>query len=347
MSARGPWLFSQRLDAFAFLGSAAISVGLLGLGALLGILDGDTPAWAWVLAVLLCDVAHVYGSFVRVYFDPHELARRPVLYLATPIFAYVGAACLYAQGDALFWRTLAYLAVFHFVRQQAGWVALYRAKAGERDGRFTDLACIYLATLYPLFYWHVHASDHLYWMMPGDFFAWSGFAMLLPAVEVLWAIALCAYCVRAARAWQSGRPNPGKDMVVATTAFCWWIGIVYFQSDYAFTVTNVFIHGIPYLVLIYVMGRATGRPRRVFAKTGAARLIFVVWLCAFVEEFLWDHAAWHDHEWLFGGGFALDSLRPYLVPLLAVPQITHYVLDGFIWRRSENPDVALALGGAR
>jgi hypothetical protein len=27
------------------------------------------------------------------------------------------------------------------------------------------------------------------------------------------------------------------------------------------------------------------------------------------------------------------------VPLLAVPQVTHYVLDGFIWRRKTNPEM--------
>jgi hypothetical protein len=30
-----------------------------------------------------------------------------------------------------------------------------------------------------------------------------------------------------------------------------------------------------------------------------------------------------------------------LVPLLALPQLVHYVLDGFIWRRKNNPDFKL------
>jgi hypothetical protein len=34
-----------------------------------------------------------------------------------------------------------------------------------------------------------------------------------------------------------------------------------------------------------------------------------------------------------------------LVPLLAVPQITHYVLDGFLWRRRSNP-TAVPVGAA-
>ena len=33
----------------------------------------------------------------------------------------------------------------------------------------------------------------------------------------------------------------------------------------------------------------------------------------------------------------------YLVPLLALPQLTHYVLDGFIWRRKSNPEFPIAI----
>ena len=53
---------------------------------------------------------------------------------------------------AVFWRALAYLAVFHFIRQQYGWVMLYRVRGGERGraGRWLDGATVYAATLYPL-----------------------------------------------------------------------------------------------------------------------------------------------------------------------------------------------------
>ncbi len=340
---KGPWLFSRELDLLAFGGSALLSVVLVMFGATAGLLDGDTPAWAWVLGVLLVDVAHVYGSWVRIYMDPVELSRRPFLYGITPLVAFVAGYLLHARDPLLFWRALAYLAVFHFVRQQAGWVLLYRARAGETGGRVVDLAAIYLATLFPLLSWHAHPGAFS-WMMRGDFVTWDGFATLAEIAKFAWAGALLVYAARALWQWRHGRANPGKDLVVATTALCWWLGIVALDSDYAFTVTNVFIHGIPYLVLIYMVGRATGRPASVFSGFGPGKFVLAVWLFAFVEEFFWDHGAFHDHEWLFGGGLALDAFRPYLVPLLAVPQLTHYVLDGFIWKRRTNPDVARALG---
>ena len=41
---------------------------------------------------------------------------------------------------------------------------------------------------------------------------------------------------------------------------------------------------------------------------------------------------WNERAWLFGN-WSLPTLERWLVPLLAVPQISHYVLDGFIWKR--------------
>ena len=45
--------------------------------------------------------------------------------------------------------------------------------------------------------------------------------------------------------------------------------------------------------------------------------------------------------WLFGVAWDTGSLKILLVPLLALPQLTHYVLDGFIWRRKSNPNFSL------
>jgi hypothetical protein len=125
--------------------------------------------------------------------------------------------------------------VFHFVRQQYGWVMLYRAKAGESGtwSRRLDAATIYIATLHPLAMWHAHLPRSFRWMIDGDF---APLPEWLPLVTgPIWASLLIAYFARSL--WQGlklGHWNPGKDLVVATTALCWYIGIVVFYSDYAF-----------------------------------------------------------------------------------------------------------------
>src|SRR5687768_10217308 len=112
------WLFSRNTDLMVFLGSAVLSLFALWIGARMGVLNSDTPDWAWIPAVLLIDVAHVYSTAFRVYFDKQELKRRPWLYALVPVIGFAIGVALYSEGELVFWRALAYVAVFHFVRQQ-------------------------------------------------------------------------------------------------------------------------------------------------------------------------------------------------------------------------------------
>ena len=339
-TATSRWLFSRGVDLTVFLGSAALALALLWVGASAGVLEDATPDWAWIPCVLLVDVAHVYATGFKVYLDTDELRRRPVLYTLVPVLGFGAAALLYGLGEMVFWRSLAYLAVFHFVRQQYGWVALYRGRCGEHDrlGHLLDSAVIYAATLYPLAYWHAHLPRQFWWFLPNDFWLAVPERAVAALAPVYWGL-LALYAARSLWAWTvAGRPNPGKDVVVATTAVCWYAGIVAFNSDYAFTVTNVIIHGVPYLALVYFAGRrrAAAAPDspvgRFFAK-GVVPFLASLWVLAYLEELVWDRAIWQDRAWFFGAPWDVGGLRFLIVPLLALPQIVHYTLDGFIWRR--------------
>ena len=116
-----PWLVSRRFDLSMFLLPAAIALALVPVGSLF---SGELPFPMWILCVLMIDVAHVWSTLYRTYLDREELARRPRLYLLVPIAAFLFAFSLSAISMPVFWTGLAYLAVFHFVRQQYGWVAL-------------------------------------------------------------------------------------------------------------------------------------------------------------------------------------------------------------------------------
>lgn len=345
MSGRNRWLFSAPIDLALFGGTAIVALVLVGLAPALGI-GKDAPEWSWITGVLLVDVAHVWSTAFVVYLDPVEWRRRPLLYGLTPIAAYVVGFALYAWGPGPFWRVIAYLAVFHFVRQQYGWVMLYRARNGERDrlGRWIDGATVYAATIYPLLWWHAQLPRGFAWMRDGDFVAGAMPARVVDIAGVAYIALLAAYVVRAVV--QGVRHEPvswGKHLIVLTTAVCWYVGIIGTNTDYSFTVTNVFIHGVPYMALVYFYARnAAGEaPRGASAKLlarGAIAFLATLWMIAYVEEMLWDRGIWHDRDWLFGSGLDIGSTGALiLAPLLAMPQITHYVLDAFLWRRSANP----------
>lgn len=357
-----PWLFSRRADLLLFGGPALASLLLLGWGARTGDLDGDLPLALWLLLVVGVDVAHVWSTGWRVYADTEELRRRPALYLGLPAAVYATGVLLHTAGPLAFWRALAYLATFHFVRQQYGWVALYRRKNGENDepgaawGRRLDAATIYGATLAPLVHWHATLPKRFHWLLAGDYAAGLP-AWLGPAALGTFGALLALWLGKEARRLAAGRPvSYGKALVVVTTALVWHLGIVVFDSDYAFAVTNVLVHGVPYFGLVFLSQgtaaesrRAGGRPR-VPADVGArhvALFLAPLLLLAFLEEWGWDRLVWHENGALFPGA-ALDPgpvLLSLLVPLLALPQATHYLLDAWIWKvRPENETAAATIG---
>ena len=170
------WLFSREIDLTVFLGSAVASLLLLVVGWHAGILNGESPEWTWVMAVLFIDVAHVWSTSFRVYFDKEEFKRRFWLYLLVPVFGYAIGVALYSEGDLVFWKALATVAVFHFVRQQYGWVNLYRRKLGEtkRWTWWVDAAAVYLASIYPLAFWMTRLPRNFEWFVQNDFFSIAG-----------------------------------------------------------------------------------------------------------------------------------------------------------------------------
>ena len=358
----GPWLWGARVDLALFLGSAGAALLLVALGELWGLGRQAFPAWAWLVFVLGIDVAHVYATLFRTYLDPEELARHPARYALAPLCVFVAGYYLYAESALLFWRCFAYVAVFHFVRQQVGWVALYRAKSATRKpiDRYVDDGVIYAATLYPILHWHAHLADTRFaWFVDGDFVAGAILRTWLPWFELAWWAAIAAYVLR--QLFLVVTQNSfelGKTSVVAATIATWYVGIVATNDDFAFTVTNVVTHGVPYFALLWAYARARAREAEqgflgnVVKKGLVAFLLFLVCL-ALVEEFLWDRLVFHERPWLFGAAdFELPSgLVAVVVPVLMVPQATHYLLDGLLWRRKDTRQLSAqrrALGlGAR
>jgi hypothetical protein len=356
--ALGPWLWSPRIDVAVFAGSAGFAL-LLVLGRhVLGVGD-DLPEWGWLVFVLCVDVAHVYSTLFRTYFDRDELRRHPVRYTGVPLLAYAAGVGVHWYSAALFWSVLAYLALFHFVRQQVGWGAVYRARAGQRGpvDKIIDDGALYCATLYPVLVWHAHLDEVAFvWFVPGDFVAVSEAARsFVPVARVVWLVALSVFVLRQVVLFVGAATiHAGKCIVVVSTAAIWYVGIVATNSDFDFTVTNVIAHGVPYLALLWSYGAAGRRlaPSTVGSRVisgGIGAFVGLLVLLALIEEMAWDRFVWHDRAWLFGHGepSVVSGLLPFVVPLLAAPQVTHYLLDALLWRRRDaavNPTQRLALG---
>ncbi len=305
----------------------------------------EMPVWAWVVLVLLVDVAHVYSTLFRTYFDKERFSKYRVLYLFIPIACFITGVLLYSVSASLFWRILAYLAVFHFVRQQYGFVRLYsRYEQQQSSGAVIDTVTIYAATLYPLIYWHCTPGRNFNWFVKGDFVT-GDMSMLSNVAFYVYCLIVATYVVKEVLGCVRTRTiNVPRNVLISGTLFTWYFGIVHFNGDMAFTLLNVVAHGIPYIALIWMQEQQsiTQKARNnVSAGKIAIRLFYfllIILVLSYLEEGLWDGMVWREHESLFPVFSMLPRLTSQevlsvLVPLLSLPQSTHYVLDGFIWRK--------------
>ena len=379
-----PWIHSAPIDT-AFILAPAVIATLIALAInAAGHAQAGVSLAAWAVLVIGIDVAHVYSTLYRTYLDPFERRQLSGWLMGTPLATWVLGVLLYTCSAATFWSVLAYTAVFHFVRQQYGFLMLYsrgerappawsplgvssltaRSPASgissltARSSRRLDQATIYGATLFPLLYWHTHLPRPFVWFTDGDFLA-------LPAV--LWRFALPLYIAlfaaylakEVALIYRTRSINWPRNALILGTALSWYVGIVAAAGDLVFTLTNVVAHGIPYMALTCIYARrrddravSEGAPsgdgrvqntRSLFVLRLLPYAIGLLVVLAFVEEGLWDGLIWREHLALFPGFQFLPHIQnlttlSLLVPLLSVPQMTHYVIDGVIWRLRTHPE---------
>ncbi|WP_035565804.1 hypothetical protein [Hymenobacter sp. IS2118] len=344
-ASRQPWVRSARYDGLLILAPPFLALALVLVLPAAYRSTAQMPLLAWVGLVVLIDVAHVYGTLFQTYFDPVRRQQRRTLLWVVPVACYAAGVALHSMGSLVFWRVLAYLAVFHFIRQQYGFLRLYSRHDPPAPGRWLATALVYYATIYPLLFWHLSPGRNFNWFVDGEFVQ-VDWPLGRHLATVLYVGLIVAYLSREIFLWRRTRTlNLPRNLLLGGTLVSWYAGIVWFNGDLAFTLLNVVSHGIPYLALVWNQGlrapQKAAPPRRGAwaGKYGLVIFLAVIAGLAYFEEGLWDGLVWREHETVFTWfrelpPVASPALLVWLVPLLALPQATHYVLDGFIWRKS-------------
>jgi len=356
------WLFSSWRDLLFLF----IPVWLTWLVAFVlpdHLLQTDIPAWILLVFIFGIDVGHVWSTLFRTYLDREEFSNHRQLLVSAPIIAFLLSFVLAFVSIDLFWRCLAYVAVYHFVKQQYGFMRIYKAKSKDFQKKIiSDNFAIYLSMLYPVFYWHLNLDRNFQWFVEGDFIQFE-----LPATishylnysgNIIYFLLLGGWLFEELyRKSKTGNQlATGKIIWILTTAGNWYLGIIYFNSDLVFTITNVVAHGLPYFALIIFY---TDKKRMLKSVTHSVKkghlsarrgfqiaytIVFTVLLLAFFEEFLWDRFVYQEEAGFFQSLFGIPfpeintSVTAIAIALLSVPQITHYIIDGFIWKSNDkNP----------
>lgn len=336
---RQPWIHSAKADALLILSPPFLVLATVFLfQETLVKLNENYSFFTWLLLIVFVDVSHVYSTLFKTYLVRREFQARKKLYIAAPLLSLALGLLLYQFGSLAFWSVLALVAVFHFIRQQYGFMRLYARFEAHSISKKIDTAAIYAATLYPMLYWF-STPRKFTWFVDNEFMWLKKLSNILPVATVLYTVILGVWVGKTlADLLKRKEFNLPKNLVIVGTFLSWYFGIVYFNNDLIFTFLNVVSHGIPYIGLIYlneIRNRKTYELKDLsFFKTGFGAAAFVATLLAiaFSEEFLWEVFVWRENI-SFGNITISESWHMILVPLLTVPQLTHYILDGFIWKK--------------
>lgn len=355
------WIVSARYDVAMVAIPFAIAFGALFLVTGLGVQE---PLWAYLLCFVAFDVAHVWATAFLTYLDGEAFRRRRALYLwPLPIFFTLSFG-LHLFSPSAFWTALAYFAIFHFAKQQYGFVAIYKAKAQEREKRDfrLDKLALWTGVLGPVLLWHATPAGQFDWFDGGERFLVRLPDAARPLVYGAMLVVGSAWAVRQAQLYaRSGHLNAGKLLWMSATWVSWFIGVR--MTDHLLisaAFLNV-LHGMPFLMLVWHRLRsryASGEGARV--QTFVARMtrsnawpLFYGGLFAIgvVEEALWDGVVWRTYlPGLMSGSWPEVSAvaMSFWVALLSLPQVVHYFLDGFLWKLDRhNEDLRAALGLVR
>lgn len=333
-----PWIHKAKTDLIFIIGpSFFVLVFIFLFQKYITTIENKYSFYTWLFLIVFIDVAHVYATLFKTYFVTDEFKKNRKRLLLLPAICFAIGLVLFSFGSLIFWSFLAYVAVFHFIRQQYGFMRLYsRIEEKTKFSVAIDNLAIYASTGYPMLYWFFSPERKFNWFVENEFFRFQN-AFLLEILFWIYMIIMLVYTIYTGyKSITQQFFNVPKNAIILGTALSWYFGIVYFNDDLIFTLLNVVSHGIPYMALVYFreIENKSNIDSGVFSylKRYNAILIYVLILLviAFMEEFLWEVLVWNENISLTT--FDFSSWQFLIVPLLTVPQFTHYLLDGFIWK---------------
>ncbi len=336
-----PWIHNAKTDSLFILSPPFLVLTVIFLfQKKIEHLNDHYSFVTWLFLIVFVDVAHVYSTLFKTYLVKQEFQKRRMLYLVVPALSLLLGLVLYQLGSLFFWSSLALVAVYHFVRQQYGFMRLYARFEPNNFHKTIDNIAIYTATIFPMLYWF-STPRKFTWFVEGEF-EWMGkLPDFLPLITIVYFAVIVIWVVKTIAVYLKFKElNIPKNAVIVGTFLSWYFGIVYFNNDLIFTFLNVVSHGIPYIALIYLneiekKDESYLQKLSVF-KSGIGVVLFIgtLLVIAFSEEFLWETLVWKENI-SFSNINISENWQMFLVPLLTVPQLTHYLLDGFIWKNAK------------
>jgi len=338
VAAHGQWIISAPDDLVWFIGSVGSSYAILGLAYL-----GVPPFLLLILWATLFDGTHFFATWSRTYFDTEERRLHGRLLGGCLAFFALGPIVYLAGYGSLFFSFAGLWAYYHLVKQQYGFMMLYKNKNRDlaRVDNTIDRAFLVLALWYPFARFMFANQSAQHWV--------AAMAPLVAVFEQIlwWALvaSTVAFAVRQGQKLARGDAlNMPKHLLLAAAIPMHWTVFTFIPRDtfgYILAIPAVTIfHNIQYHRLIWFHNRNKYDTADAAQRFGLASVI--------------------SRRFRLYAGLALACTLAYEIPrYLVFPTdgwvatlfwgytFTHYYLDGKIWRIRHDPGLSVNLRMAR
>jgi hypothetical protein len=224
------YVFSKQTDFFAFVCPVLLSFAYFTTYSNKQYKGGKTalPFWHYLVLVVLVDVAHVWGTLFRTYLDTEARNNRWNLFMYSPPIIWALSFASHAYSASLFWTIIAYVAIYHFVSQNYGLLALYKARCRERgwlDYKM-DYYTLLVGALGPVMLWHASPTRRFDWFNAGEAFMFRIPHAWQPVVLVAYLGVGALWLARQYYKVVTGQEevNEGKLLIMGLSWFTWAVG---------------------------------------------------------------------------------------------------------------------------
>lgn len=294
-------------------------------------LPSSPPYYFFLLGWLIVDGSHVYSTLLVSYMDRTIFQNLKWVLILTPLLLYVLTSSLFYFGqEQVFAYFLAYLAMIHFIRQEFGWMKIATRLDAEAPTwlNHVDKIVSYIMTIAPMM-WFMRKANSGFWYKSGDLFlvpddiAYYGFSLFWPAVIVFLA-------VNGYHTYKTQTFNLTKFLVFINTFFGWYIAKTQTANIYLAVWLVIFHHGIPYYFIVFKTEKISGK-YKLKEKLKFLHLPILYLSCVGIFYlFMTNSCCSSAVGFLKTQGNLIKALVLAIAP---VPQMTHFILDGFIWKR--------------
>eukprot|EP00756_Hemistasia_phaeocysticola_P055371 Hpha_TRINITY_DN31304_c0_g1::TRINITY_DN31304_c0_g1_i1::g.194481::m.194481 len=333
-------LFSPSLDVAVFIAPALIAVGLTPvLSWLLGPEEADTPLFFHLLVVVLFDVGHVWGTFVRTHLDSSFLKSNRPTCIVLPIAMFLVLTVIIFVDEAFAWVVLGYLAIAQCIRQQWGVVQCYRRQGRENTDWALDLWMVVVCGVAPVLVWHADVDRRFDWFAVEVPLLFEVPGSIEALVIILWVFSVLVYTIR--QAVRFGYPHFPKLKVafIYASSLSWGLGILVHHRTASVLLLSL-PHAIPSFAMVYASCRVVSN--RDIDSPGLVRWIAGHWalfigtlaVMAVLEESLWEVFVWKEYT----NELFMVDLGQFghcaVLSLLLLPQACHYVYELVLWDKT-------------